>query len=172
MLNNYLSYAARVFVLLTVICAGLIAYELKGVVDGKKLIESVKKENQDIESIYSEYSEREEKKDQYMPVVEFLNKPVPSIRNLLVSLSSANIRGIKFDLIKVTAKKNNIFSVVIIGKGLSDKYSLMQALFENTIDKLKNIEGLRIKSKTMELDKKKFTLEMEYENAGSGSNSV
>ncbi len=172
MLNNYLAYAARVFVLLTVICAGLIAYELKGVVDGKKLIESMKNNNQDIERIFSEYSEREEMKDQYMPVVEFLNKPAPSIRNLLISLSSADIRDIRFNLIKVTAKKNNQFSVLITGKGVLDKYSLMQASFKNLIDVLKNIKGVKIKSKIMELDKKKFIIEMEYGNAGNGPDSA
>ncbi len=162
MLNNYLSYASRAFVVLAVICIGLTLFELKNVIDRRSLIDSEKKKNYDVEAIFTEYSERVGKVNHYMPAVKFLNTSAPGIQKLLVSFSRMDLGNLRFTNISATAKKNNLFSVVINGKSLSDTYSSMQASLENMVDELDDTDGVKVTGPVLEMEKKTFMVEMDY----------
>jgi hypothetical protein len=162
MLNNYLAYASRAFVVFAVICIGLIFFEMGNVMDRKSLIESEKNKNSDVEAIFTEYSEREDKVNRYVPAVKFLNTSVPGIRKLLIFFSRMDLKDIRFTYISATAKKNNLFSVVLKGKSLVDAYSSTQASLKNMVDELDNTDGVKVTDTTLELEKKTFRVEMDY----------
>ena len=88
-----------------------IIYDQKDILDRRSRIESMKKTNSDVERIFSEYSEREDEINQYMPAVRFLNRSAPSIQNLLVLFSRMDLKDITFDQVTATARKNNQLSM-------------------------------------------------------------
>jgi hypothetical protein len=162
MLNKYLAYASRAFVVFAVICIGLIFIEMKSVTDRTSLIDSEKKKNSDVEAIFTEYSEKEDKIDHYVTAVKFLNASVPSIQELLILFSRMDLKDLRFTYISAAAKKNNLFSVVLEGKSLVDEFSSTQASLKNMVDELDNADGVKVTKTILELENKTFRVEMDY----------
>jgi hypothetical protein len=161
-LKNYMAYASRIFIVLTLICIGAVSSQLKNMTEKKEQIRQAQKSNADIESVFAEYRAREEKIRQYMPVVEFLNRPVPSIRRLFISLGETEFKGITISKVNVMLKEDNDFSVLLEGAASSATYTAMQDSLDRAIKELDATENLEIINHSAALGDKTFTIEATF----------
>ena len=78
-----------------------------------------------------------------------------------------DLGDLKFSSVSAAANKDNSFSVEINGDGFGDTYSSMQASFNNMVDKLKKIDGLKVADTAVDMSRKTFTIKMDYKNSNS-----
>lgn len=164
-LKNYMAYASKVFIILTLLCIGAVSYEIKNMTQKKEQIRLAKKSGLDIERVFTEYRAREEKIHHYMPLVEFLNRPVPSIRRLFISMGETEFRGITLNGVNAVLKDDGRFSILLEGAASSTTYSAMQDSVDHTVKELAEIEDLEIINHTAALDDKTFAVEANYRAA-------
>lgn len=161
MLKNYIVNASRFFIILTLLCLGFILYDVRNIVNTKAMLESMKKNNADIVQILSDYTTKETEIKRYMPVINFLNKSTSGIQRLLTALGKMDIKNSKFDSIEATAKEDS-FLVTINGTTNAKTYTSTQASFQDIVDSLSKIENIKITDKTIDINKKTFSIKMEY----------
>jgi len=159
--KKYMLYTANIFILLTILCLSIVFYEVKNMADKKDILNSLKRNNADIENISSEYSAKKAEIMQYMPVVDFLNKPSPDIQGLLIALATIDIENAKFDSIEAVTK-DDVLSATINGTISADTYASIYGGFQDIMNSLARIEGIKITEKTIDIDKKNFSIKMDY----------
>ncbi len=162
-LKNYLFNASRVFAALIFLCLGMTLYDIKQIADMKGMLTRMKENNADVESIFSEYAAKEAGLRQYMPTINLLNEDLPDARRLFIALSEINMGNSKIDSIEAVTK-NGAVSVTLNGTIYADTYTSIQTGFQDIIDSLNKIKGGRISDKTVDIDKKNFSIRMEYKN--------
>lgn len=159
--RKYMSYATKVFILLTILCLGIVFYEIKNMADKKTMLSSLKRDNADIENISSEYSAKQAEISRYMPIVNFLNKPSPNIQRLLIAFATIDIKNVKFNSIEATTQ-NDTLAITINGIIDADTYVSTYGGFQDVTNSLAQIEGIKITEKTMDIEKKNFSIKMDY----------
>ncbi|RJQ17511.1 MAG: hypothetical protein C4560_08800 [Nitrospiraceae bacterium] len=164
-LKNYMVWSFRVFMALAALCIGFIIFVSGDVIEKRALISPEKRGRADLDSIYAEFIAKNAKMTEFMPLVDFLNKPVPDFRKLLIGLAGTDMGQLRLDSIKVTAKEENSFSVNLDGSASVDTYSGMQGLMTDFTGALGRIPEIKIENKTVNLEKKTFTIEMSYNTA-------
>lgn len=162
LLRTCMAYAVQAFVMLAALCVGFIFYEVKNASEKKERINLSKKGRADIEAVFTAYSEREEKINQYMPVVEFMNRPSPDIGKLLISLSEINFGDLTLNTINASLKEENTVSVSLEGKAVSDTYAAMQDSLDNVVKELRKSGNMEIADRSVDLKEKTFSIEMNY----------
>jgi hypothetical protein len=100
------------------------------------------------------------------PAVNFLNRPVPELRELLVDLAEIDMRDLKFRLMEAKTEDGNSYSVTIEGDSHADKYYSLQSAFDEVIAAMQKIKDLTVKSKSVNLSDKSFRIELQYRNTG------
>jgi hypothetical protein len=162
LLKNYMAYASKVFIILVLFCIGAISFELKSAAEKNDRIKLMRKSGVDAGKVLTELSSREEKIGQYRPLVEFLNKPEPSFQKLLISLGETDFVNLTLNMIKASAREDNTLSVSLNGAVYADTYSGMQDSLDHMINELQKMKHIEITDKSVELEDKTFTLEMNY----------
>ncbi|MBI4848291.1 MAG: hypothetical protein HY808_06925 [Nitrospirae bacterium] len=162
LLKSCMAYAVQIFVILAALCVGITFYEAKGAAEKKERINLSKKGRADIEAVFTAYSEREEKINQYMPVVEFLNRPSPDIKKLLISLAEIYFGDLTLNTVNAYAKEENTVSVTLQGKAAADTYAAMQDSLDNVTNELRKSENMEITNSSVDLKEKTFSIEMNY----------
>ena len=163
MLKNYLLNASRVFVILAFLCLGIAFYNVKNIADMKGTLKLMKANNADIENIFSEYTAKETELRRYMSTINFLNKDAPDVQKLLIALTEIDMKDSKIDSIEAAAKDDSI-SISINGTIHADTYTSIQTGFQDMMDSLSKIKGIRISDKTMDIDRKIFSIKLDYKN--------
>ena len=166
MLKTYLKYSTRVFAALIILLAGFIMFQVKGITDKKDSIQSTLQRHQALEFLYADYSEKKKGFQRYMPLVSFLNKPSPDIRNLLVVLGSEELKGLSLNFIEAATRDNVSYSVAIKGAGAADTYASLQSSFDGLLNHLMQQKEISIKSGSINLLNKTFLIELEYGTEG------
>lgn len=162
-LNNYMTNASRVFIALALLCLGLMLHDATNVLNIKGLLKSVKKTNADIESVLSDYRAKETELTRYLPVVNFLEKPVPAAQKLLIALGEIDMKNSSVNSIEAVAKDNS-FEIVINGTVEADTYSSIQTAFQDLTDSLNKVQNSKITDKALDIDKKTFIIKMDYKD--------
>ncbi|MBI5100029.1 MAG: hypothetical protein HZB30_12435 [Nitrospirae bacterium] len=165
LLKNYMTYASRVFIMLVLLCIGAISFELKNAAEKKDRIKLAKKSRVDTEKVLSELSAREEKIGQYMPLVEFLNKPEPDFQKLLIPLGETDFGNLTLNMVNASVKGDNTLSISLNGVVHADTYSAMQDSLDHMINELRKMKNMEITNKSVELKDKTFILEMNFKTA-------
>ncbi len=161
-LKSYFAYASMIFIIMAVLCMGLMFNEAKDTSGKKQMVTSSAENIADIENIFSEYVAREDRIRQYRPAVEFMNRPSPDIYKLLIALGGINIRDLKFNSIEAGVNDGSSLIVEVSGTSYADTYSLLQASFKDIIDTLKKTEHLEVTNKSIDLANNTFKIEMNY----------
>ncbi len=162
LLKNYMMYASRVFIILVLLCIGAISFELKNAAEKKDRIKLTKKTGSDTEKVLTEISARKEKIGQYVPLVEFLNKPGPNYQKLLISLGETDFGKLTLNRINASAKGDNTLSISLNGVVHADTYSGMQDSLDHMVNELRKMKHIEITNKSVELKDKTFILEINY----------
>jgi hypothetical protein len=163
LLKNYMAYASRVFIILVLLCVGAISFELKNTAEKRDQIKRAGENGTDVERVLTALSAREERIAQYMPVVEFLNRPEPDFQKLLVSLGETDFGGLTLNTVSASSTKDdNTISLSIQGSAITDTYSAMQGSLDRMTNELRKRKGVEIKSRSVDLKDKTFILEMDY----------
>jgi len=161
-LKNYMVTTSKVFIILSILCLGLIFLDIKNISDKREVINSAIRDRGEIEKIFSKYSIKEIEMRKYMPVVKFLSKSVPSIQKLFLKLAEIDTEGLKFTSIEAKAIEDNSFGILIQGRSTADTYTAMETSYSRVIQSLDKIEDLEIVNKTIDLGNKTFKIEMRY----------
>jgi hypothetical protein len=162
LLKNYMKYASGVFIILALLCVGVISFELRNTAEKRDRIKLTKKTGPDTEKVLTEISARKEKIGQYMPLVEFLNKPGPNYQKLLISLGETDFGKLTLNMINASAKEDNTLSISLHGVVHADTYSGMQDSLDHMANELRKMKHIEITNKSVELKDKTFILEMNY----------
>lgn len=166
MLKNYLTYASVAFVILAILCAGAVFHEVKNITDNMASLETVRAGMPDIETVSSEYEAIENNIGQYKRVVEFINRPRPSMQRLLIELAGLDISGLSLDSLDARGRDDNSYSVTINGNSKGDTFLSMQTSFKKLIDSLDRIGGAKVIHKTFDLKGRTLRIELEYRATG------
>ncbi|MBI5740129.1 MAG: hypothetical protein HZA16_05345 [Nitrospirae bacterium] len=158
-LKKFMAYASMVFIALTLICAGAISYELKNVADKRERIRQAKDSGSDVERIFADYASRQERISRYMPAVEFLNRPSPDLRGLLISLGGSDFRELTLNGIEVSYSEGKS-TVSLRGVSGADTYSALQDSLDNMEKELAKIGNMKITDRAVELKDKTFSIEL------------
>ncbi len=164
MLKKYLKYSTRAFAALIILFFGFILFQVKGITDKKDSIQSALRAHQDLEILMSEYSEKKDGFQKFMPIISFLNKPSADIQNLLTALASEDLNGLSLNFIEAATKDNTSYSVVLKGTGMADSYSAIHSSFDSILKHLTDQKAIRIKSSSLDLLNKTFSIELDYGN--------
>ncbi|MBI4837750.1 MAG: hypothetical protein HY806_01065 [Nitrospirae bacterium] len=167
-LRNYMLYAIKAFIVLTVLCLGFLLYKADSVLDKRDFLLSAEKGNTDIEKILSEYTVKEAELKRYSPVLNLINKASPEIEPLLIALSEMDLKTSKIDVIEANAADNS-FSILITGTLGADTYASTQAAFQDLLISIGRIKNISITEKTADLDKKTFSFRMNYKISGQAA---
>ncbi len=163
--RNFMSHAVKVFMIITLVCLGFLFYEGRDIYAKKDAIAETRQGMADIRQISAEYLKREGKVRQFKPVVDFLNRPAPDIRELLVGLGEMNNRNFTLDRLEARAGEDNVFMVTITGAGLGNTYSSLQEMLRSLADELDSTAGVQVTDKVMNLKDRTFRVVMEYKGS-------
>ena len=166
MLTNYMGYASKAFAILAVLCIGLIYYGVMDSMEKRNRLDEVMSDRSNVLMTHSEYMEREDVLINITPAVNFLNRPVPELRELLVDLAEIDMRDLKFRLMEAKTEDGNSYSVTIEGDSHADKYYSLQSAFDEVIAAMQTIKSLTVKSKSVNLSDKSFRIELQYRKTG------
>jgi hypothetical protein len=162
MLIKYIGYSSKAFALLAVLCIGLIFYGVTDSLDKRDRLHDVMSDRNNVLMTHSEYMEREDVLKNITPAVNFLNRPGPEIRALMVDLAEINMSDLKFRLLEAKAENKNSYAVTIEGVSYAEKYYSFQSAFDEVIAAMQKIKGLTVKSKSVNLSDKSFRIELQY----------
>jgi hypothetical protein len=160
-LKHYLQNASKVFVLLTLLCLIGIVFNIKGIVNTKAMLKAMRDENLNVNTMFSEYNKKEAELRQYLPLISFINESSPSIQRLLIALAGLEMGKSRFNSIYVMAKDGS-FLVTLEGSTHTGTYASMHRDLEDLIDSLSAIEGVTISDKTIDIEKKRFLIRLNY----------
>jgi len=161
-LRNYMAYASRVFVLLAFLCSGAVLFEWNSAQEKKELIQNMKKGGVDVERVLADYGTREVKRDLYMPLVGFLNRPVHDMQGVLVSLGRTDFRKLTLNEITASHKDDANFTVLLEGIASADSYAAMQDSLDTVMKELTKTGKPEITNRSVELRDKTFSVELSY----------
>ncbi len=164
MLKSYLKYSTRAFAALIIFLFGVILFQVNGINDKKESIQSALRAHQDLEMLMAEYAKKKDGFQDFMPLISFLNTPSSNIQNLLTVLADKDLKGLSLNFIEAATRDNSSYSVVIKGKGLADSYAAIQSSFDRILKHLTQLKEIRIKSSSLDLLNKTFSIEMDYGN--------
>jgi hypothetical protein len=160
-LKHYLQNASKVFVLLTLLCLIGIVSNIKGVMDTKAMLKTMRDKNLDVNTIFSEYNKKEIELRRYLPLINFINESSPSIQRLLIALAGLKMDNSRFNSIHALARDDS-FLVTLEGTTYTGTYASMHRELEGLIDSLSIIEGVTISDKTIDIEKKRFLIKLDY----------
>lgn len=160
-LKRYLLNASRFFVLLSLMCLAVMLYDVEDIIYTKEILRITGGSTANTDKVLSEYSVKEEEFMKYMPVVNFLNMPAADARELLIALAKIDMGNLTLDSIVVTAK-DDFFSVALNGTAYSDSYSSIHEGFQAIMNSLEKTGGIENMDKTIDIEKKTFSVTMDY----------
>lgn len=166
MLIHYIGHASKAFALLALLCAALTVYGVKDTLDKRNRLDTMMSERSAVDMIHAEYVKREDVLRNIAPAVNFLNRPVPELRELLVDLAEIDMRDLKFRQLDAKAEDRTTYSITIEGGSTADRYYSLQSAFENVIDSMRKIKNLSVKSTSVDLGDKSFRIELQYRKTG------
>lgn len=115
------------------------------------------------QAIYTEYEERKKKLERYIPLIKYMNDEFasPDIQRALIALQSFSHENV---LIKEIALKNDrqLISLQLKGIILAKTYTQLQSNFQVILSYVKNVEGIEIASRTLDLKTKDFSLDLRW----------
>ena len=161
-LRTYMSHASKVFIIMAILCSGVIMHIAGDIGETKDSIELARKNIRDINNITSVYRSREDTLRQYRQAVAFINRETPDMQKLLIALAELDVQGLQFTSIDANIREGNSFFVRVQGISFVDTYSSLQSLVEYLIDRLGKTEGVRIKDNEIDMANKTFKIELEY----------
>jgi len=161
-LRTYMSHASKVFIIMAILCSGVIMHIAGDIGETKDSIELARKNIRDINNITSVYRSREETLRQYRQAVAFINRETPDMQELLIALAELDVQGLQFTSIDANIREGDSFFVRVQGISFVDTYSSLQSLVEYLIDRLGKTEGVRIKDNEIDMANKTFKIELEY----------
>lgn len=162
MVRRHLANVSRFFIISTILLLGVISYEVKNIVDIKEQLRLIERDIAEIEEISSEYATKEAEMKQYMPLVNFLNRPASGTQRLLIALGGMEMRDVRFNSIDVAPKDDLSSLVTINGTIKADTYTGMQSTFKRVTDSIGKIENVKIIARTMDITNKTFSIQMDY----------
>lgn len=166
MLIRYMGYASKAFAILTVLCIGLIFYGVMDSMDKRNRLNNVMSDRSTVHTAHSEYMKREDVLRNVTPAVNFLNRPAPELRELMVDIAEIDMSDLKFRRLEARAEDRNSYSVTIEGVSHADKYYSLQSAFDKVIAAMRKIKDLTVKSKSVNLGDKSFRIELQYRKTG------
>lgn len=161
-LRRLLEGASLTFVLLSVICLGLIFYIVDDVFQTRHDIRSAVSEFSGVQKEYGEYLDRQETMNDIMPFVDFLNRPSIDIGTLLVEMSGIKLQNLRLNEVNAEAEGDASFLVSISGMGLINTYSSFQASFDKLVDRLEKMNNVKLKNKVINHMDKTFLVQLYY----------
>lgn len=162
LLKSYMAHAPMVFIILAVLCAGFIYSEAKDTSAKKHLAEVSAAEVADVEDIFAAYTAREEEMRQYVPAVEFINRPSPDIHKLLTAIGGLNNLDLRFDSVEIRSTEDNSPIVEIKGTSLADTFYSLQTSLKDLSDELVKTGNIEVTNKSIDLTNNTFNIEMRY----------
>jgi hypothetical protein len=161
-LRTYMSHASKVFIIMAILCSGVIMHIAGDIGETKDSIELTRKNIRDINNITSVYRSREDTLRQYRQAVAFINRETPDIQELLIALAELDVQGLQFTSIDANIREGDSFFVRVQGVSFVDTYASLQSLLEYLIDRLGKTEGVRMKDNEIDMANKTFKIEFEY----------
>ncbi len=165
-LKSYMAYASKVFIAVSILCMGILLYEVTDVLDKRDQLKAVLSGRSDFDKTYSEYIGKEDDLRDLMPVINFLNEPSPDLHGFFIDLAEIDINYLKFSSIEARTDDGNTFSFSIHGVSSADSYSSLNDSFSEFISQLKSIKDVEVNNKVMNLTNKSFRVDMIVKKAG------
>jgi hypothetical protein len=166
MLIHSIGHASKAFALLALLFAALTVYGVKDTLDKRNRLDTMMSERSAVDMIHAEYVKREDVLRNIAPAVNFLNRPLPELRELLVDLAEIDMRDLKFRQLDAKAEDRTTYSITIDGGSTADRYYSLQSAFDNVIDSMRKIKDLSVKSTSVNLGDKSFRIELQYRKTG------
>jgi hypothetical protein len=161
-LRTYMSHASKVFIIMAILCSGVIMHVAGDIGETKDSIELARKNVSDINHITSAYRSREDTLRQYRQAVAFINRKTPDMQKLLIALAELDVQGLRFTSIDANIREGDSFFVTVRGISFVDTYSSLQSLLEYLIDRLGKTEGVKMTDNEIDMANKTFKIELEY----------
>jgi hypothetical protein len=161
-----MSAAAAMFMATVVVAGGLIFNEIGSIYKTKSMMEELRPDRNEVQTVYSSYLEKQGEFENVMPLIGFLNGKHSDISGLLVRMGEISNSDMKFSSVDASMMEGGAYSVTITGQGDSEDYSGLQESFRKLVADLARIKDIRIKGTTLNLAGKSFRIELEYGGAG------
>jgi hypothetical protein len=165
-LQSYMAYASKVFIAVSILCMYFLFYEASDVLDNRDQLKAGLSGRSGFDQTYSEYMEKEDDLRNLKPVINFLNEPTADLHGFFIDLADIDINNLKFSSIEASSKERNAFSFSIHGVSSADSYSSLNDSFSEFIRQLKNINGVQVNNKAINLANKSFRVDMILKKAG------
>ncbi len=136
---------------------------MKGISGIEAKIKSAIRDEVEISPVFSEYTQKRNKLEPFMPVINFLNKPRPAIHGLLARLAEIETGSSRITSVDAKTEERH-FIITLKGAFSADNFTSAQRAFQTVAASVGKIENITIKEKTMEMDKKIFSIVMEYKS--------
>lgn len=162
LLRRLMQVSSLMFIIVSVICLGLIFYLGGQAFDTKKELQAAAQEISGVESVYAEYQQRQEKLEELTSLAAFLNRTRADVSGLLTELSVIELRQLRFTGINAIAESDSSFLVTINGRGTADTYSDFQASFGGLVDGLEKIDNIELESSEVNHTDRAFTVRLRY----------
>ncbi|MBI4687195.1 MAG: hypothetical protein HY756_05380 [Nitrospirae bacterium] len=144
MLKNYMVNASMAFIALSALCLGIIGYNLKGISDIEMKIKSAIRDEVEVSPVFSEYTQKRNELEPFMPAINFLNKPRPAIQGLLARLAEIETGSSRITSIDAKTEEGH-FIITLKGAFSADNFTSSQKAFQTVAASLEKIENITSK---------------------------
>jgi hypothetical protein len=165
MLKQFMVNASKAFTLIAVISLCLIFYKAVNIIDMREKVQTAVEDQSDAEAIYTDFRSRADMLDKVTTAVEFLNSPSSDLHRMLIDFTGVKMQHIYVDSISASANDSTSFIVTISGTSLVQTYASFQLSFDSLVNVLKEIKGMQIRKKTINIQNKYFKVEAVYRKA-------
>ena len=164
-LKNYMTYAATLFMVISVLLLGFSFYRGTGIADKRKIIKESSMSLHNVDNIYAEYQERTDKINSLMTMVNYMNQSSPDLGEFLVKIGNISSSNITFKSIEAKMNRDNMFIILIKGTSSVDSYASLQASFEEMIEIIKSIKNAEVNNSDLNISNQSFTVELKYKKS-------
>ena len=161
--KSLLTWCIIFFVFFSVCGFGYIKIRLSDIASLKSGIESLASEIKAMGPIRRDYEMRYAEIQKLMPLLDLAKSAnsSPDTQKALMALQSLHMDNVNMRSIEISAAEN-VLNLQLKGDITAPDYTVMQKVYQNLIDAMKNTTGIEVVSQRIDLKDKSFQIEARY----------